>query len=112
MCPWSIKPGMGDWLTYFIENEENFDEKNFFDLDPEDLGQILKKRYLLSSNDGSISIIDKFCLKGTEVTSVKTNFESLTFGVKESMPYAGIDFLIKRKLREKTEEELEAEWGL
>jgi len=108
-CPWSIKPGMGDWLTHFINTPENYEETQFFDLDPEMFGHIHSARDLINPRNQGVFLIDKYTVMQQEVITTKVFSQSICFGVKEKVKYAGVNKLVKRGIKQKPAEEIEAE---
>jgi hypothetical protein len=90
-CPWNIKPGMSDYLKYFIGNTENYEQTEFFDLDPEKFGAMYSTRDLINPRNQGVILVDRYGLMQQEVISTKVHSQSLCFGIKEKISYGGID---------------------
>lgn len=108
-CPWNVKPDMPDWIEYFIDNQENYDQKLFYELDPLVYGRMYSTRDLINPRNKAMFLIDKYHLMNQDVVSTKVCSQSVCFGIHDKITFGGIEKIVKRSIKHKTEEELEAE---
>ena len=83
-APWRVLPSLENWIQFFKNNESNFQNEQFYNLDYLKVGNLYEKQKLIYPNDNSIINCDKIQYSDKVLYRYKVIKENMLFGLRDS----------------------------
>jgi len=84
-CPWRVLPNLENWINHFRNNDRNFTNEFFYDIDYHVVENLHERIKLMYPNDQSVIMCSQFKVGDQSYNHYRILKENLTFGIRNSI---------------------------